>query len=99
VTAHGEDLLSAAFADTIALRQQVSAAGGRVVVGLNLKTIALTGRDGGAIGRGGVDIHVNVPSPSPSPSPSTARVQDVHRTLHVICDLVPRATDVRAEAV
>jgi hypothetical protein len=93
VTAHGEDLLSAAFADTIALRQQVSAAGGRVVVGLNLKTIALTGRDGGAIGRGGVDIHVNVPSPS------TARVQDVHRTLHVICDLVPRATDVRAEAV
>jgi phosphoheptose isomerase len=50
-----------------------------------LQTIALTGRDGGAVGRA-VAIHVNVPSTS------TARVQEVHRTLlHVICDVVERA--------
>jgi phosphoheptose isomerase len=50
-----------------------------------LRTVALTGRDGGAAGRA-ADIHVNVPSDS------TARVQEVHRTLlHVICDLVERA--------
>ena len=50
-----------------------------------LRTIALTGRDGGAVGRA-AEIHVNVPSDS------TARVQEVHRTLlHVICDLVERA--------
>jgi len=47
-----------------------------------LVTVALTGRDGGAIGAA-ADIQVNVPSPS------TARVQEVHRTiLHVICQLV-----------
>ena len=51
-----------------------------------LQTIALTGRDGGAVGRAAA-IHVNVPSTS------TARVQEVHRTLlHVICDLVERAS-------
>lgn len=45
-------------------------------------TVALTGRDGGALGAA-ADIHVNVASPS------TARVQEVHRTiLHVICQLV-----------
>ena len=45
-------------------------------------TVALTGRDGGAIGAA-ADIHVNVPSSS------AARVQEVHRTiLHVICELV-----------
>ena len=50
-----------------------------------LQTIALTGGDGGAVGRAAA-IHVNVPSTS------TARVQEVHRTLlHVICDLVERA--------
>jgi D-sedoheptulose 7-phosphate isomerase len=50
-----------------------------------LRTIALTGGDGGAVGRS-ADIHVNVPSAS------TPRVQEVHRTvLHVICDLVERA--------
>ncbi len=49
-----------------------------------LTRIALTGRDGGALGRE-ADIHVNVPEPS------TARVQEVHRTiLHAICDLVER---------
>ena len=47
-----------------------------------LKTIALTGRDGGGVGRA-ADIHVNVPDQN------TARVQEVHRTLlHVICELV-----------
>jgi D-sedoheptulose 7-phosphate isomerase len=46
--------------------------------------IALTGRDGGALGRA-ADIHVNVPESS------TARVQEVHRTiLHAICELVER---------
>jgi D-sedoheptulose 7-phosphate isomerase len=47
-------------------------------------TVALTGRDGGALGAA-ADIHVNVPSVS------TARVQEVHRTLmHAICELVER---------
>ena len=47
-----------------------------------LKTIALTGRDGGAVGRA-ADIHVNVPDDS------TARVQEVHTTLiHALCDLI-----------
>ena len=50
--------------------------------GLGLRTIALTGRDGGEVGRA-AEIHVNVPSAS------TARVQEVHRTLlHGICELV-----------
>jgi D-sedoheptulose 7-phosphate isomerase len=49
-----------------------------------LVTIALTGRDGGAIGNG-ADVHVNVPEQS------AARVQEVHRTLlHAICELVER---------
>ncbi|HPK72643.1 MAG TPA: SIS domain-containing protein, partial [Vicinamibacterales bacterium] len=49
-----------------------------------LVTVALTGRDGGAVGAA-ADIHVNVPSAS------TARVQEVHRTLlHAICELVER---------
>jgi len=47
-----------------------------------LKTIALTGRDGGGVGRA-ADIHVNVPDQN------TARVQEVHRTLiHVMCEVV-----------
>ncbi len=47
-----------------------------------LKTIALTGRDGGRVGRA-ADIHVNVPDQS------TARVQEVHRTLiHVMCEVI-----------
>ena len=49
-----------------------------------LKTVALTGRDGGAVGAA-ADIHVNVPDAS------TARVQEVHRTmLHAMCALVER---------
>ena len=52
---------------------------------LGLRSIALTGGDGGDVGRA-AEIHVNVPSPS------TARVQEVHRTLlHVICELVENA--------
>ena len=50
--------------------------------GLDMQTIALTGGDGGAVGRAAA-IHVNVPSKA------TARVQEVHRTLlHVICAIV-----------
>jgi len=50
-----------------------------------LTTIALTGRDGGAVGKA-VDIHINVASES------TPRVQEVHRTLlHALCELVERA--------
>jgi D-sedoheptulose 7-phosphate isomerase len=49
-----------------------------------LTVVALTGRDGGEVGRA-ADIHINVPSPS------TARVQEVHRTLlHAICELIER---------
>ena len=47
-----------------------------------LKTVALTGRDGGSVGRA-ADFHVNVPDQN------TARVQEVHRTLlHVICEVI-----------
>jgi D-sedoheptulose 7-phosphate isomerase len=50
--------------------------------GRGLTTIALTGRDGGVIGRA-ADVHVNVPDES------TARIQEVHRTLiHAICELI-----------
>lgn len=47
-----------------------------------LRTIALTGRSGGPVGRL-ADVHVNVGEES------TARIQEVHRTLiHAICQLV-----------
>ena len=50
-----------------------------------LRTIALTGQDGGPVGAS-ADVHINVAAGS------TARIQEVHRTvLHVICDLVERA--------
>src|SRR3954452_19769359 len=56
---------------------------------LGLRTIALTGRDGGAVGRARGN-HVNVPADG------AARVQEVHRTLlHVICDIVEREIDQR----
>jgi D-sedoheptulose 7-phosphate isomerase len=59
----------------VALALQVAKAKG-------LKTIALTGRDGGAVGRA-ADLHVNVPDQS------SARVQEVHRTLiHVMCEVI-----------
>ena len=47
-----------------------------------LTTIALTGRDGGPIGKAAT-IHLNVDHAS------TARIQEVHRTvIHAICELV-----------
>ena len=50
-----------------------------------LRTIALTGRDGGRVGQA-AEIHVNVPGES------APRVQEVHRTLlHVLCELVETA--------
>jgi phosphoheptose isomerase len=49
-----------------------------------MKTLGLTGKDGGAIGRA-VDVHLNVPGSC------TARVQEAHCTLlHILCDLVER---------
>ena len=49
-----------------------------------LTTVALTGRDGGAVGAA-ADIHINVASAS------TARVQEVHRTLlHAMSELIER---------
>jgi D-sedoheptulose 7-phosphate isomerase len=49
-----------------------------------LKTVALTGRDGGTIGRA-AEFHVNVPDEN------TARVQEVHRTImHAMCELIER---------
>ena len=50
--------------------------------GRGITSVALTGGDGGPIGRR-ADVHLNVPDWA------TPRVQEVHRTLlHVICDLV-----------
>jgi D-sedoheptulose 7-phosphate isomerase len=47
-------------------------------------TIALTGQDGGAVGRA-ADIHLNVPCEA------AARVQEAHCTiLHILCELVER---------
>ena len=47
-----------------------------------LRSVALTGADGGSLGRA-VDIHVNVPDEA------TPRVQEVHRTiLHIMCELL-----------
>ena len=49
---------------------------------LGLTTVALTGRDGGALGAA-ADVHINVPSES------RPRVQEVHITiLHAICELI-----------
>jgi D-sedoheptulose 7-phosphate isomerase len=78
-------------AGDVAFGISTSGASGNVAEALDvararrLRTIALTGRDGGRVGRA-ADIHINVPSEV------TARVQEVHRTLlHAICDLVERA--------
>ena len=77
----------------VAFGISTSGASPNVVAGLQaarakgMKTIALTGRDGGNVGTA-AEIHVNVPDEN------TARVQEVHRTLlHVICELVERGTD------
>lgn len=75
----------------VAFGISTSGASPNVVAGLEaarargLTAIALTGRDGGAVGRAAA-IHINVPSAA------TARVQEVHRTLlHAICELVEQA--------
>jgi D-sedoheptulose 7-phosphate isomerase len=48
-------------------------------------TIALTGRDGGAMGSE-ADIHINVAEPS------TPRIQEVHRTvMHAMCSLIEQS--------
>ena len=73
-----------AFGITTSGRSANVVAGLRAASARGLRTIAMTGRDGGTVG-GEVDIHVNVPDPS------TARVQEAHRTLiHAICELVER---------
>ena len=57
----------------------------RVATLRGMRTIALTGRGGGAVGAA-AEIHVNVPDDS------AARVQEVHRTLiHAICRIVEGA--------
>ena len=75
----------------VALGISTSGRSPNVVAGLNaarargLETIALTGCDGGDVGRA-AGVHINVPSDS------TPRVQEVHRTLlHAICELVENA--------
>ena len=75
----------------VALGISTSGASPNVVAGLEaaqalrMSTIALTGGDGGAVGRAAT-IHVNVASDD------TARVQEVHRTLlHVMCEIVERS--------
>jgi D-sedoheptulose 7-phosphate isomerase len=75
----------------VALGISTSGRSPNIVAGLNaarergLATIALTGCDGGEVGRA-AGVHINVPSDS------TPRVQEVHRTLlHVICELVENA--------
>jgi D-sedoheptulose 7-phosphate isomerase len=72
----------------VALGISTSGESPNVLVGLQaaraqgLKTVALTGRDGGSVGRA-ADIHVNVPDQS------TQRVQEVHQTLiHVLCEVI-----------
>jgi D-sedoheptulose 7-phosphate isomerase len=57
-------------------------AGVREAVGRGLHTVALTGRNGGALG-GMVQVHINVPHDV------TCRIQEVHMTLlHAICEIV-----------
>ena len=52
-----------------------------------LRTVALTGRDGGAVGAAS-EVHINVPHDS------AARVQEVHRTLiHALCEIVEAAAE------
>lgn len=72
----------------VAVAISTSGASPNVVAGLNtarsrgLRTIALTGREGGEAGRQ-AEIHINVPDSC------TARVQEVHITLiHAICEIV-----------
>jgi D-sedoheptulose 7-phosphate isomerase len=75
----------------VAVGITTSGASANVVRGLEtaaaqgLRTIALTGRDGGLAGKA-ADVHVNVPTAS------AARAQEVHRTvIHALCELIERA--------
>ena len=74
----------------IAFAISTSGKSANVIAGLEaaerggLRRIALTGRDGGLLGRA-AELQLNVPHDS------VPRVQEVHRTLlHVICELVER---------
>ena len=51
---------------------------------IGMITLAMTGRDGGELGRhSGVGVHLNIPHPS------TPRIQEMHITcLHLLCSLV-----------
>jgi D-sedoheptulose 7-phosphate isomerase len=78
-------------AGDVALGISTSGASANVLAALEtanrrgLRTIALTGKDGGAVGRA-ASIHINVGEIS------TPRVQEVHRTvIHVICELIERS--------
>ena len=80
-------------AGDVALAISTSGASANVLAGVEaaaaggLRTIAMTGRDGGTLGAA-AHVHVNVPDAS------TARVQEVHRTLlHAICEIVERTID------
>ena len=75
-------------AGDVAVGISTSGASTNVLAGLQtakargLKTVAFTGRDGGAMGKM-VDLHVNVPHAV------TARIQEVHRSLiHAVCELI-----------
>jgi phosphoheptose isomerase len=79
-------------AGDVAIGVSTSGASPNVLAGIEaarrsgLRTVALTGRDGGEAGRA-ADIHINVPDDS------AARVQEVHRTLiHAICRIVEGAS-------
>ena len=74
----------------IAFAISTSGKSANVIAGLEaaerggLRRIALTGRDGGLLGRV-AELQINVPHDS------VPRVQEVHRTLlHVICELIER---------
>ena len=74
----------------IAFAISTSGKSANVIAGLEaaerggLRRIALTGRDGGLLGRA-AELQINVPHDS------VPRVQEVHRTLlHVICELIER---------
>jgi D-sedoheptulose 7-phosphate isomerase len=73
-----------AFAITTSGRSANVVAALAAAADAGLTTVALTGRDGGEVGRM-AEIHINVPDES------TPRVQEVHQTLiHAICELVER---------
>ena len=63
----------------------VAAAASAAAAGM--QTIALTGKDGGALGRSEhVRMHLNIPHPS------TPRIQEMHITcLHILCALVDQS--------